>query len=80
VRAQLKKDASYEQDASKVEFNLPLKAHEKRQFSYDVTTNFGSNATRSFFTDSGWAASSPAIIFRGLCNCPCWFHLVQLGW
>ena len=38
MRAQLKKDAS------NVEFNLPLKAHEKRQFSYDVTTKFWSNA------------------------------------
>ena len=46
MRAQLKKDASYEQDASKVEFNLPLKAHEKRQFTYDLTANFGLNATR----------------------------------
>jgi hypothetical protein len=43
----LKTDASYEKvDANKVKFVLSLKAHEKRQFSYDVTTNFGSNATR----------------------------------
>ena len=34
-----------EKDASKVEFNLPLKTHEKRQFSYDVTTNLGPSAT-----------------------------------
>jgi hypothetical protein len=33
-------------DANKVKFVLPLKAREKRQLSYDVTTNFGSNATR----------------------------------
>jgi hypothetical protein len=43
----LKTDANYEKvDANKVKFVLPLKAHEKRQFSYDLTTNFGSNATR----------------------------------
>ena len=43
----LKTDATYEKvDANKVKFVLPLKAREKRQFSYDVTTNFGSNATR----------------------------------
>ena len=43
----LKTNASYEKvDATKVKFVLPLKAREKRQFSYEVTTNFGSNATR----------------------------------
>ena len=43
----LKTEAAYEKvDANKVKFVLPLKAREKRQFSYDVTTNFGSNATR----------------------------------
>ncbi len=33
-------------DANKVKFVLPLQPHEKRQFGYEVTTNFGSNATR----------------------------------
>ena len=43
----LRTDAAYEKvDANKVKFVLPLKAHEKRQFSYDMTTNFGSNASR----------------------------------
>ncbi len=43
----LKTEAGYEKvDANKVKFVLPLKAHEKRQFSYDLTTNFGSNVTR----------------------------------
>jgi hypothetical protein len=43
----LKTDATYEKvDANKVKFVLPLKAREKRQFSYDLTTNFGSSATR----------------------------------
>ena len=43
----MKTDASYEKvDANKVKFVLPLKAREKRQFTYDVTTNLGSNATR----------------------------------
>jgi hypothetical protein len=43
----LKTEAVYEKvDANKVKFVLPLKAREKRQFGYDVTTNFGSNATR----------------------------------
>ena len=43
----LKTDASYEKaDANKVKFMLPLKAREKRQFSYDLTMNLGSNATR----------------------------------
>jgi len=43
----LKTDAVYEKaDANKVKFILPLKLREKRQFSYDLTTNFGSNVTR----------------------------------
>ena len=43
----LKTDANYEKvDANKVKFVLPLKAREKRLFSYDVTTNLGSSATR----------------------------------
>jgi hypothetical protein len=43
----MKTDAIYEKvDANKVKFVLPLKAREKRQFSYDVTTNFGSNVSR----------------------------------
>jgi hypothetical protein len=43
----LKTDAAYERvDANKVKFVLPLKARERPQFSYDVTTNFGANATR----------------------------------
>jgi hypothetical protein len=43
----LKTEAAYEKvDANKVKFLLPLKAREKRQFSYDVTMNLGSNATR----------------------------------
>jgi hypothetical protein len=33
-------------DATKVKFLLPLKPHEKRQFSYETTMNLGSNATR----------------------------------
>jgi len=43
----LKTEASYEKvDANKVKFVLPLKAREKRQFSYDLTASFGSNVTR----------------------------------
>ncbi len=43
----LKTDAAYEKvDANKVKFLLPLKAREKRQFSYDLTTHFGSNVSR----------------------------------
>ena len=39
--------AAYEKvDANKVKFVLPLKAREKRLFRYDLTTHFGSNATR----------------------------------
>ena len=33
-------------DANKVKFVLPLKAREKRQFSYDLTASFRSNVTR----------------------------------
>ncbi len=43
----LETDAAYEKvDATKVKFVLLLKAHEKRQLVYEVTTNFGANATR----------------------------------
>jgi hypothetical protein len=43
----LSTEAAYEKvDANKVKFVLPLKPREKRQFSYELTTNFGSNATR----------------------------------
>ena len=43
----LKTDATYEKvDANKVKFVLPLKAREKQRLSYEVTTNFGSNASR----------------------------------
>jgi hypothetical protein len=43
----LKTDAAYEKvDANKVKFILPLKPREKQQFSYEVTTNHGSNVTR----------------------------------
>ncbi len=43
----LKTDARHEKvDANKVKFLLPLKPHEKQQFAYEITTNFGSNATR----------------------------------
>jgi len=43
----LKTDATHENvDATKVKFLLPLKSREKQQFSYDVTSNFGSNVTR----------------------------------
>jgi len=33
-------------DANKVKFVLPLKPHEKQQFSYEVTIQSGSNVTR----------------------------------
>jgi hypothetical protein len=33
-------------DANKIKFVLPLKSHEKQQFSYEMTTNYGSNVTR----------------------------------
>jgi len=40
-------DAKYEKvDATKVKFVLPLKAHEKQTFTYDVVTRFGINRTR----------------------------------
>jgi hypothetical protein len=43
----LRTEATYEKvDADKVKFVLPLKAREKRQFGYELTSNFGSNATR----------------------------------
>ncbi len=43
----LKTDAAYEKvDATKVKFILPLKAREKRQFSYETTTHFGLNVRR----------------------------------
>ena len=43
----LRTDAKYEKvDATKVRFVLPLKAREKQVFSYDVTTNYGSNVAR----------------------------------
>jgi hypothetical protein len=43
----LKSDAVSEKvDATKVKFVLPLKPHAKQQFTYDVTMNLGSNATR----------------------------------
>jgi hypothetical protein len=43
----LKTEAANEKvDANKVKFVLPLKAREKREFSYELTTNFGANASR----------------------------------
>ena len=43
----LKTAAKYEKvDATKVKFVLALKAREKQQFSYEATTNFGSNVSR----------------------------------
>jgi len=43
----LRTDATYEKvDANKVKFVLPLKSREKQRFSYEVTTNFGSNVSR----------------------------------
>ena len=39
--------APYEQvDATKVKFVLPLKPREKQKFSYEVTTRYGTNATK----------------------------------
>ena len=39
--------AAYEKvDAGKVKFVLPLKPREKRKFSYEVTTRYGTNATK----------------------------------
>jgi hypothetical protein len=43
----LKTGAQYEKvDAGKVKFVLPLKAREKQQLGYELTTNFGSNVSR----------------------------------
>ena len=43
----LKTTANYEKvDAGKVKFVLPLRAHEKQRFGYEVTMNFGSNVSR----------------------------------
>ena len=43
----LQTDANYEKmDAGKVKFVLALTAREKRQFGYELTTNFGSNVRR----------------------------------
>ena len=43
----LKMDAKYENvDASKVKFVLPLKAREKKMFTYELTTRYGTSATR----------------------------------
>jgi hypothetical protein len=39
--------APYEKvDATKVKFVLPLKPREKQKFSYEVTTRYGTNATK----------------------------------
>jgi hypothetical protein len=39
--------AAYERvDANKIKFVLPLKPREKQKFGYEVTTHYGSNATR----------------------------------
>jgi hypothetical protein len=44
---ELKTDAKHEKvDARKVKFVLPLKSREKQTFSYELTTKFGTNATR----------------------------------
>ena len=43
----LKTEAEYEKvDAGKVKFVLPLKAHTKQKFSYELTTRFGTNVTK----------------------------------
>jgi hypothetical protein len=40
-------DATYEKvDATKVKFLLPLKPHAKQTFAYEVTTRYGTNASR----------------------------------
>jgi hypothetical protein len=40
-------DAKYEKvDASKVKFIIPLKSREQQKLAYEVTTRFGTNATR----------------------------------
>ena len=44
---ELKTDAKYEKvDAGKVKFVLPLSSHEKQTFTYELTTRYGTNATR----------------------------------
>jgi len=43
----LKTDAAYEKvDATKVKFVLPLKPREKQMVTYELTTRYGTNATR----------------------------------
>ena len=43
----LKTDAKHEDvDAHKVKFVLPLKSREKRTFTYELTTRYGTNVTR----------------------------------
>jgi hypothetical protein len=43
----LQTDAAFEKvDGTKIKFLLPLKPHEKHEFTYKLTTNLGSNATR----------------------------------
>jgi hypothetical protein len=43
----LKTDAKYEKvDAGKVKFVLPLKSRDKKTFTYEVTTRYGTSATR----------------------------------
>ena len=43
----VKTETGYEKiDAHKVKFVLALKPHEKQEFSYQVTTKFGTNAGR----------------------------------
>ena len=40
-------EAKYEKvDATKVKFVLPLKSREKQQFTYELTTRFGSNVVK----------------------------------
>ena len=44
---ELKSEAKSEKvDKMKVKFVLPLKPHEKQKFSYELTTRYGTNATR----------------------------------
>jgi hypothetical protein len=44
---EIETDAKYEKvDANKVKFALRLKPREKQQFTYELTTNHGANATR----------------------------------
>ena len=43
----LQTDAAHENvDATKVKFVLPLKPREKQKFTYELTTRYGTNATR----------------------------------